>query len=216
MKKFALFLCIALMTACAVNLPAPTPPTLTWQVAQELFASRGNNIGGTFVTDSIAGADIRRITYTPGNLYTLSSPYKGTELETHSLYRIGEACIQAVAEETRAHVGGALIAVQTYTTTPCWVNALTISAGDVITTAITGAPYAWHEMDLDGNILYPATGTWDDKTVLTTTATGFRLVERYEDTTEIIPNAPVPYCGVGLYGKGTGMLSITQDPKACQ
>lgn len=219
MKKLILFAALVL-AGCggAVKPPVPTPPPLPTaffasakDLAGYLFDSQLNNIGNTFVTDIIAADGmITRITYTPGLTYQLTSPYHGAEIDTRSIYRIASAknCIQAIAEETREHSTGKVIAIQNYPNTPCWLSS------DTLTGRIDNELYIWNEFDLDGTVLYPSSGTFDDRTKLTFAGEGAVLVEFYEDTT-LAKEMTTPYCGVGSYSL-RGMLSIRQDPTACK
>ncbi len=194
----------------------PAVPPQVYDVARTLFASQNNNIGGTFVTDTIAADGlITRNTWTPGLLQTLPGPWLGVEIETHSIYKLDVAagCIRAVAEEGWTHQTHVQIGSQAYPSQPCWIKGLSITSGQSLETDMPPSAYTWNQIGLNGEILNPAVGSWRDHTVLTASQTGLTLVESYHD---LSPEhvSDVPYCGKSFYDL-KGIISVSQIPAAC-
>lgn len=218
--KRSIYVLILALAACGsphvtpVVPSVPSPATLV-DIATLLFSTPCRDIGGgTILCDSIdANGRITRKTYTPGNHFGLA----GEEIETWSIYQIDatRGCIAVVQEETRLRAGGVMQALQTYFdesgAAPCWVSALNAQAPLTLNTAGEYS-YLWVRFDAAGNpVGDQVQGRYSDSTKLELASPVSTLTERYEDFKDMTS----VYCGVGTYGD-SGMITVRQDPKACQ
>lgn len=209
MKRVALFALCVVLVGCggAVRTPAPTPAPAPApapiDIARFLFHTNGRNVGPAHVFDNWLEASqlgvIARATYTPA-----------AANETHSVYDALVACIRVLREEAWDRPPLHLFNVQTYTASPCWINARTILPGQSIRTEIHESPWTWQRFDGGPG----GQGVFNERTLLTASADGqmLTLLDSYDDPDR--PEFP-PYCTQGVYD-AQGLRSLTAlAPSVC-
>lgn len=192
MKRF-FPLVFLLLAGCGGRVPAPSPPPQPQaiSVVALLFSTnpaRQLDTKQAWVLDGVAGLNIVRVTYNPGEL-----------TETHSVYRSdpAEGCIRVVAEETHRRSDQALVGIQRYTADPCWAP-LNLTPGQSFPTQIVASPFTW--AGADGIIT--TRGTFSETvTVSAADPQHGTLTDRWW-TAE-----PPDYCTVGTYSEGLKALT---------